>query len=55
MMIQNRPLARRVPNGYWAKLTGKLFWINDSIGELCALFQAEGMSFGKSRANGLMV
>ncbi len=42
-------------NGHWAKMTGKLIRINDSIGELCLFFQTEGVSIGKSRPSGLMV
>jgi hypothetical protein len=27
-----------INDGHWAKTTGKLIWINDSIGEFLALF-----------------
>ncbi len=36
-------------NGHWAKMTGKLIWINDSIGKLWVLFQPEGVLLGKCR------
>ncbi len=36
-------------NGHWAEMTGRLIWINDSIGELWAPFQTEGVVFGKCR------
>ncbi len=38
-------------NGHWAKMTGKLICISDSIGKLWVLFQTEGVSFGKCRVN----
>ena len=36
-------------NGPWVKMTAKLIWINDSIGELALLFQPGGVLFGKCR------
>ncbi len=36
-------------NGHWTKMTGKLIWINDSIGELWVLVQNGGVLFGKCR------
>ncbi len=38
-------------NGHWAKMTGKLIWINDSIGELWVPFQTAGVLFAKCRLN----
>jgi hypothetical protein len=38
-------------NGPWAKMTGKLIWINDSIGELWVLFQPKGVLLGKCRCS----
>ncbi len=32
-------------------MTGKLIWINDSIGELLVLFESAGVLFGKCRFN----
>ena len=38
-------------NGPWAKMTTKLIWINDSIGELWVLLQPEGVLLGKCRSS----
>ena len=37
-----------VTNAYWARMTRKLFWINDSIGELWVLFETEEWHFGNA-------
>ncbi len=39
-------------HGHWAKMTARLIWINDSIGELWVLFQPEGVLLGKCRVIG---